>query len=155
MPTQRYHFLFFPPALIQPTLQQVKTQERRFFSASHQPQPLPLQFTPVRVHTRHKTEIFCQQRYTKLSAGGNGGSPAERRQCFPEPCSSFKTMGRKEEKRREEKNSEKIGKETAGHFHRGSPDKCLHMLSWTGGWGGVTSPPPTPPPGPPPPPPPL
>lgn len=28
-----------------------------------------LQFTRVRVYTCHNTEIFCQQRYTKLSAG--------------------------------------------------------------------------------------
>lgn len=53
------------------------------------------------VYTRHKTEIFWQQRYTKLSADGGSSSPAKRRQCFPECRSSFKTMGRNQAKRRE------------------------------------------------------
>lgn len=45
---------------------------------------------------------------------------------------------------------EKKTEKTSGHFHRGSPDKCLHMLSWTGE-GAHLSPPPGPPLPPPPP----
>lgn len=99
LPSQRCHFLFH---FRLKTLPQVTTgQKKEQFS----PIPASLGRSPSSLHqsvyTRHKTEIFCQQRYTKLSAGGGSSSPAERRQCFPECRSSFKTMGRKKAKRRE------------------------------------------------------